>query len=72
MNGLMALVLAASLAILPAAPDDSAFCEWLDLADTHYDVLAAFTIEAAYDLLAYPTPLANQVVDRLIDAGCDY
>lgn len=73
MHIFLALTLTLALLIQPAVPpDDSAFCEWLDLVDTHWDVIASFSELVTYDTLAYPYGIAQYVNARLIEAGCDY
>lgn len=58
--------------LTPWTYTDPAFCDWLDYADTHWDVLASFSPDRAYDILAYPKPLAMQVEERIELSGCDY
>lgn len=76
MHTILAAVLALALLIQPSAPPaenpDAGFCEWLDLVDTHWDVLASFSEYVAYDTLAYPLGIAQYVNERLITADCDY
>lgn len=74
MHTILATVLALALLIQPgtqpAENPDAAFCEWLDLVDTHWDVIASFSEYVVYDTLAYPLGITQYVNERLITAGC--